>query len=305
MRADGNATTAGHGAAGHGAADTGLHTMTCIVLLHLLGYALKSLGGAGSRAEASIGFLIAHVTLPALIFSSVARLDVTSLEVDLIGAIFCAKLCILVIGVLAGSISTPHATGSAAPAAGARLMRSGAVALFVTQSDDLGLGLPFLGGLFEPRLTRTLVLLAAMQNLLISPVAYVLMGLGRAQSAAAHSLAAASKPADASGVSARAPRLSLVLTVGVGVLTNPLVASALLGLAFNALFGPSLPWFIPHGSHGARTPTALTALFSLSALRCAPRSLLWQVHRRASRHSGCPRLTPSGTPPSHPMGPHA
>ena len=89
----------------------------------------------------AVGFIIGSIALPALIFSSIARLDVSSIEPKLICAVLISKL---VIGSLGGAAGALAKRGSHVP--GAQLVSAGAVALFCTQSDDLGLGLPFFEG---------------------------------------------------------------------------------------------------------------------------------------------------------------
>jgi predicted permease len=74
--------------------------------------------------------------------------------------------------------------GRKSHSAGDGAMRAGAVALFCTNSDDIGLAYPFFLGLFPEEKANILFLLSAAQALLIAPWCFVLMEIGDGQAKA-------------------------------------------------------------------------------------------------------------------------
>ena len=91
-----------------------------------------------------------------------------------------------------------------------------------------------MGALFEPRLVSMLYVLAGFQEMVMSPIAFVILGVGAAQRDAA-------KRRDAASPSA----LAVLRAVLRHELHNPLVLAILAGLAYNALLarlrGAALP----------------------------------------------------------------
>jgi len=152
--------------------------MVTVTSLNVLGYFLKRASDAGARAERGLGFLIGSVALPALIMHSLATIDLTTVDFDVLAAVLIAKLGILILGAIIGYL------GRKSHAAGDGAMRAGAVALFCTNSDDIGLAYPFFLGLFPEEKANILFLLSAAQALLIAPWCFVLMEIGDGQAKA-------------------------------------------------------------------------------------------------------------------------
>ena len=217
-----------------------------VLFLHFLGYSTKQYLSKerGEMLQGGLGFVAAHMALPALIFSSIAQLDLASMPAGIVLAIMLGKGGLWIVSFLIGFLAHPKDSRDKRYAWGA------AFALWATNSDDIGLGVPIFKSIF-PDLASLLFVLAALQALSFSPICYILMGIGRSSAAAEAAALADSSAADGAASSPRPPQkshasavLQTMRDMGCEIIKNKLVVSAVLGLVYNLIFGHELPWFL-------------------------------------------------------------
>ena len=92
-------------------------------------------------------------------------------------------------------------------------------------SDDLGLGLPVMGAIFEPAVVKMCFVLAALQTAVFNPIIFMLLGVGMAKRDA---------PTDGTPPAATSEIVRAVLR---SLTKNLIVLSVFFGLAYNAAFG--------------------------------------------------------------------
>ena len=269
-------------------------TLLMIMVVQLLGYVVKRMRLAPAGFEGGVGFYVGMIALPALLFRSVATLDLSTIEPVLVGSVLLAKMVVVAVAVGIGRLYT-----KASEPPGSAIALCGLMALATTSSDDIGLGLPVMQALSPAgspgaRLVPLLFVLSALQSLIISPLCYLMLGVGSARVEASEA-AANSSNEGADGTPSPPPSTSAVL---FGVLRrlrkNPLVLSVLLGLAYNLAaaaanggFGAvELPWYLDQPLRllgRAFTPLVLFLAGSasvgsftqLASLRAAALPALW------------------------------
>ena len=152
-----------------------------IIIIQLVGYLLKSSGVLTPITEAGIGHYVGTIAFPCVLFMALANLDFAEPDLfPVLAAIVLAKLLVFMFALLFGKLTTP---ASAAP--GLSYTRSALFAIYATQSDDIGIGLPVLTALFGNRVD-SLYALSATQALVFNPLAYTIMGFGASRAAAGH-----------------------------------------------------------------------------------------------------------------------
>ena len=133
-----------------------------VMSIQLLGFLLKRSGAVTPVTEAGIGHYVAVIGFPCVLFSALAELQPAAGILPLMLVIGSAKALVFGAAYLIGSRSASRAGG----APGEPLLRGALFAIFGTNSDDVGLGVPILGILFPGRVDA-LYVLAAMQALLL------------------------------------------------------------------------------------------------------------------------------------------
>ena len=155
--------------------------MLMIFVVTGLGYVLKSCGIVTQVTEAGIGQVVGLIAFPAVLFRAIATIDLSLISgptslMPLVIAVLISKLIIFAFSFAFGVLTARRAAPGAAMARGALL------AIFATQSDDIGLGYPVLSSIFKDE-APILFVLSAMQSLLLNPLAYVLLGFAKARGA--------------------------------------------------------------------------------------------------------------------------
>ena len=204
-----------------------------ILLLHIMGYWSVSTGVFTKPALGGLGMFVRCFALPALLFQGIATLDTADIEAPLIATVVLAK-AILMLVACALAWLREHSLGGV-----------GTMALCSTMSDDIGLGVPLLSGVFGPGRVKMLYILSAIQALLFNPIAYVLLALGKTvpPQQQENGLTQEQKKQHTSSNKLRA----VLLRVLRDTATNPLVASCVLGGLYRLTIGNVLPssraWF--------------------------------------------------------------
>jgi hypothetical protein len=211
-----------------------------VIAAQSLGYMAKTFNFFPAAAEVGMGAFVGKVAFPALLFHAIATIDLGTIKSAwaLVVAVLLGKAVVWVLGYWLGRLLTTAEEGP-----GAGKLRGALYALFVTMSDDVGIGYPIFSVLFPPALYKLLFLLSALQSLVINPVAYVFLGVGVAKIKAAEAAAA---DAFASGACIRHAGATIctrtvVLRVLRDLRKNLLVVSVALGLVVNLATGATLP----------------------------------------------------------------
>lgn len=239
-----------------------LQTLLLVISLQVLGYTFKRTGTMAADRAPGLGFFVANIALPSLLFRSLATLDVSILNFALVGAILFSK--VIVFGLAAG---LGWALTKKEEAPGSGLLSGGLFALCCTvqserirscalralcplpfhhplpattpevarsnrvgaqMSDDVGLGFPLLSALFVEE-AQLLFILSALQAALFNTAAFILLGVGKARST------------QTEGAGAQQSVGSVVLGVIGNLRKNFLVVSVGLGTVWRLLIGPTLP----------------------------------------------------------------
>lgn len=127
------------------------------------------------------------------------------------------------------------------------LSKSGLLAIFCTQSNDFALGYPIVKALYDkthPEYPSYLYLMAPISLVILNPIAFLFMELGKRkpEMSSSFSLDSSSSSSDSrnSALSNQA-RASLCLNVLGKVLFNPIVLMTTLGIVGNLVFHQNLP----------------------------------------------------------------
>ena len=120
-----------------------------------------------------IGVFVGKFALPAIIFGSLCKIDLTKMNWSLWLSILLSKMIVFV------AVLVIHRLASRSKSIGI----SSLYGIFVTQSNDFALGLPILNALFEasdhPEYPSYLFLLAPIQLAIINPIALVLIEISQ------------------------------------------------------------------------------------------------------------------------------
>ena len=211
-----------------------LPTLLQIFLTVTLGYLAGSLGMFGRREARGLGVFVSKLSLPALIFISLASLDLHNIKWSFLLAILISKSLVFLLVLFLDLLLSKN------------LSRAALFAMYSTQTNDFGIGLPILNSVFGPGhpLVGLLYLVQPISLLIINPVAFTLLEFGKGKG---------KDGGEAKGA------LATIGGVLKGLLTNPIIAMTVLGVLGNFAFSSSPP---PHLS---KFLSALGAAFSALA----------------------------------------
>ena len=210
-----------------------LPTLLQIFLTVGLGWAAGSLKMFGPKEARGLGMFVGKFSLPALIFISLASLDLSDIKWSFLLAVLISK-SIIFGGVFMLDLLLNK-----------NMSRAALFAIYSTQTNDFGMGLPILNSVFGPghALVGLLYLVAPISLLILNPIGFVLLEVGK----------------DKEGKAGGGGPLATFLGVLRGLVTNPVVAMTVLGVLGNLVFSSSPP------PHLAKFLSALGAAFSALA----------------------------------------
>ena len=201
-------------------------------LLQSLGYCMKRARLFPSSAEPGVGAFIGGIALPMIIFRAVASVDFLNVDASILIAAVIGKLLMIAASFVLGRVAL---SGTIVPP-GERELHGGMFAVLTTNGDELGLGLPVVGAIFDDEMVAFLFLLNGLQMMVMNALCFVLLGVGAAKRDAAK----AHEPAESTG--------AIVLSVISGLRRNRLMQALALAVLYNALFGrfrgAGLPFFL-------------------------------------------------------------
>lgn len=185
----------------------------------VLGYVLARNRALPSATDGLAPF-IGKISLPALVFISIATLDFNTVDWRVVGSIAFGKTIVFAV-VATVSLFTLRSEDN-------RLSVAGIRAITATQSNDFAIGLPLLSALYPSNYIRYLYIAAPVSFLWLNLIGFVMMSLGNA----------ATGDKDTVSRNARSPMWVGVL---LSVATNPVVFMTFLGLIANFSFSHTPP----------------------------------------------------------------
>ncbi len=199
----------------------------------LLGYVAAKFSFISDLDSRGLSTFVGTFALPALVFSSLCRLDMSNVNWNFLLGILIAKFALFFL-VLGGALLAIRD----AP-------RSGLFAIFVTQSNDFALGFPILQAVYghsHPDYPMYIYLMAPISLVILNPVGLICLEIGSPQSTSP-------------------TRFSLAVKVIKNVIKNPIIFMTVAGVIGNFAFGESgLPPIVD------RLLTTLGSAFSAAAL---------------------------------------
>jgi len=228
----------------------------------LLGFIAGKFSFISDVEAKGLGTFVGTFSLPALIFVSLCQLDFTSVNWVFLGAITFAKSTVFFLVLLVGLFIHRPANPS----------RSALYAIFCTQSNDFALGFPVLNAIYgpsHPKYPMYLYLLAPVSLVLLNPIGFVLLEIGKSQ--------------DSLG---RQSKFKIASKVVQGILKNPLITMTILGIVGNLLFHGTMPNVI----HDFMA--TLGSAFSSSALFLLGLRMVGQVGSSEKAETKISLLTP-------------
>ena len=180
-----------------------------------LGWVAGSLKIFGPLEARGLGKFVGKISLPALILISLITLDLSNIKWSFLVAMLASKSIIFgLILLLDFSLNRD-------------IQRASIFAIFSTQTNDFGMGLPILNSVFGPgdQMVGLLYLVAPISLLILNPIGFVLLEVGKEKQGKDDGAWAA------------------FLTVMKGLVTNPVIVMTVLGVMGNFAFRGSPP---PH-----------------------------------------------------------
>lgn len=181
-----------------------------------------------SQTEAKgLNTFVGTFSLPSLIFMSMAQLDFSSVNWVFLLSICISKATVFfLVIVVTLLVYRPVDYG-----------RAGLFAIFCTQSNDFALGYPIIAALYgksHPEFALYLYLVAPISLVLLNPIGFILMEIGKRRKSNQDSDDNSSSQSMDSGC-------RLVLHILRDVLLNPIVLMTTLGILGNFIFNHKLP----------------------------------------------------------------
>ena len=200
-----------------------------------LGWAAGALGIFQAKEARGIGMFVGKISLPTLILTNLITLDLSDIKWSFLLAVFAAKSIVFIFVLLLDFILNRD------------ISRASIFAIYSTQTNDFGMGLPILTTVFGAQhpMVSLLYLVAPISLLILNPIAFILLELGREKRAKDEGL------------------VSTVLTVVRGLLTNPVIAMTVLGVLGNLVLSSSMPPLLDHFLSALGATFTALAPFSL------------------------------------------
>lgn len=191
-----------------------LPTLLQIFLTVFLGWIAGATNILGAQESRGISTFVGKFSLPALIFVSLATLNFQGVNWSFLLAILISKTIIFAIVCVVEFCMQP--------AGSPRVPKAAIFAIFCTQTNDFGMGLPILNTVFgaEHPYVGLLYLVAPISLLILNPIGFLLMEASRSSDTGTNS----------KGI------LKRFLLVLRGLLCNPIICMTALGLLANLIF---------------------------------------------------------------------
>ena len=181
-----------------------------------LGWAAGASTVFNSKEARGLGLFVGKISLPALILTNLVCLDLSVIKWGFLLAVLVSKSIIFSLVLALDFLFNRN------------ISRAALFAIYSTQTNDFGMGLPIMNAVYGPQdpMTGLIYLVAPISLLILNPIGFVLLEIDRKN-----------KGGETEG------GLKTVLAVLKGLLTNPVVSMTMLGVLGNLAFSSSPP---PH-----------------------------------------------------------
>lgn len=199
----------------------------------LCGYVAGRLNIISATEAKGLNTFVGTFALPSLIFMSMATLNLSSVNWQFLLAVLLAKASIFITVLVITLLVTRPVDMS----------KSGLFAIFCTQSNDFALGFPIVAALYSkshPAYPSYLYLMAPISLVILNPIAFLFMELGKRRTDASTSIDNPLIP-NRSELPKTESTSYLILNILVKVLFNPVVFMTTLGMVGNLVFHQQLP----------------------------------------------------------------
>lgn len=178
----------------------------------LCGYTAGRLGVISNNEVKGLNTFVGTFALPAVIFTSLVRLDLSSVNWTFIAAIFVAKallfFCVIIVTcLLPGSMN---------------MARAGIYAIFTTQTNDYALGVPIVSALYakiHPEFLSYIYLVAPVNLTILNPFGFVFLEVHKSRTLSTGQMGRTNA--------------YIAFNVVRNIVTNPIVFMSMLGMACN------------------------------------------------------------------------
>jgi len=190
----------------------------------------------GPKEARGLGIFVGKFSLPALIFISLCTLNLGEIKWSFLLGVFLSKIIIFSFVFLLDYFLNKNTS------------RAALFAIFSTTTNDFGMGLPILNSLFDEDpigLKGLLFLVAPISLLILNPIGFTLMELGKNRN------------------DKNEGKITFLLAIVKGLLTNPIVAMTILGVLGNLAMGSQPPFFLQVFSKKLGAAFTALAPFSL------------------------------------------
>ncbi|XP_073989122.1 integral membrane protein GPR155 homolog anchor isoform X2 [Rhodnius prolixus] len=202
----------------------------------ICGYVAGRLGVVSEQQTSGLATFVGTFSLPSLIFLSLSTLDLSSICWYFLLSIFISKALVFASVLLITLLVTrPVDPG-----------KSGLYAIFCTQSNDFAIGYPIVMSVYGKThpFVSYLYLLAPVSLVMLNPIGFVLMEIGRRKGQ-------------------NASKLQLLLSTMTSIAANPVVLMTALGIAGNFIFHHHIPVALSAILNAFGSAFTATALFLL------------------------------------------
>ncbi|KAK9874359.1 hypothetical protein WA026_002709 [Henosepilachna vigintioctopunctata] len=229
----------------------------------LCGYFAGRMNWVSETEAKGMNIFVGTFSLPSLIFMSLVKLDLSSVNWMFLLSILVSKsivfTSVLVITLL---VLKPLNLG-----------RAGIFAMFCTQSNDFAIGYPLVEALYKnshSEYVSYLYLVAPINLAILNPIAFILIEIG--QKKLANSRQPLLTYGEVSENSTNREKLKMVASVLKNIFLNPIVFMTILGVIGNVLMKNKVPLYI------ANILDTLGSAFSASALFLLGIRMVGKVH---------------------------
>jgi len=198
-----------------------------------LGYLAGFCKIIGPREARGIGIFVGKFSLPALLFISLVKLQFADVNWTFVASVLITKASIF-LSVFSVKLLTGGKAGTA-----------GMFAIFCTQTNDFGMGLPILTSAFgaDHEYVSYLYLVAPISLLILNPIGFVALEI--------------------SGNKSKSTTLEKIISVFKGILSNPIIIMTILGVAFNFILDKQVPNLLEKFLQALASAFSAAAPFSL------------------------------------------
>ncbi|XP_050299819.1 integral membrane protein GPR155 [Anthonomus grandis grandis] len=232
--------------------------LQCFAII-LSGYAAGRMNWISETESKGMNTFVGTFSLPALIFMSLAELDLSSVNWMFLVAILLAKsvvfFAVIVVTLLVGR---PLNLG-----------RAGIFAIFCTQSNDFAIGYPIVAALYKsthPEYASYLYLVAPINLAILNPLAFVLMEIHKKRALQEDEEALLNQEVvsiNSSECAHHRKRCKMVVTVMKNIFFNPIIFMTILGIAGNVIFKHQVPVYFAGILNGLGSAFSASSLFLL------------------------------------------